>query len=171
LSATIENDTLQLYNRNRCGFLRYRQGDVKVVVHYQTLKELHLDNSETVSTYNKWTQDDVLIFLKEGVGKVIVALNAQKVTVRNNYGWQNLRLSGTVGALFVDLDGSAALEAPALQVQDSISFRSASALSSWLRPDQILLKAQLYGAGNLYYSKTPATLLKTEYGTGKVLPK
>jgi hypothetical protein len=171
LSATIENDTLQLHNHNRCGFLRYRNGDVKVVVHFKTLKELHLDNSEAVSTYTKWTQDDVLIFLKEGVGKVVLALNAQKATVRNNYGWQNLRLSGTVGALFVDLDGSAALEAPALQVQDSISFRSESPLSSWLRADQILLKAQLYGAGNLYYSKTPSTLLKTEYSTGKVLPK
>jgi hypothetical protein len=171
LSATIENDTLQLHNHNRCGFLRYRNGDVKVVVHYTTLKELHLDNSEAVSTYNNWTQDDVLIFLKEGVGKVILALKAHKVTVRNNQGWQNLRLSGTVGSLFVYLDGSAALEAPALAVQDSISFRSESPLSSWLRADQILLKAQLYGAGNLFYSSTPTTLLKTEYGTGKVLPK
>jgi hypothetical protein len=171
LSAAIENDTLQLHNHNRCGFLRYQNGDVKVVVHFTTLKELHLDNSEAVSTYNKWTQDDVLIFLKEGVGKVILALNAQKAMVRNNYGWQNLRLSGTVGALFVDLDGSAALEAPALQVQDSISFRSASPLSSWLRADQIKLKAQLYGEGNLYYSGTPLFILKSEYGNGKVYPK
>jgi hypothetical protein len=71
----------------------------------------------------------------------------------------------------VDLDGSAALEAPALQVQDSISFRSASPLSSWLRADQIKLKAQLYGEGNLYYSGTPLFILKSEYGNGKVYPK
>jgi hypothetical protein len=171
LTATIENDTLQLRNQNRCRFLRYRNGEVRAVVHFTSLKELHLDNSETVYTYTKWTQEDLLIFLKEGVGKVNLMLDAQKVTVRNNYGWQTLRLSGTAVSLFVDLDGSAALEAPALQVQDSVTFRSNSPLSSWLRADQIKLKAQLYGEGNLYYSGTPLLILKSEYGNGKVYPK
>jgi hypothetical protein len=170
LSATIDNDTLQLRNQNRCGFLRYRRGDVKAVVHFTALKELHLDNSEAVRTSNKWIAEDMLIFLKEGVGAVNLLIDAQKASIRNQYGWQTLRLAGTVSALFVDLDGSAALEAPVLQVQDSISFRSASPLSSWLRADQIKLKAQLYGEGNLYYSGTPLFILKSEYGNGKVYP-
>lgn len=171
LSATIENDTLQLRNENRCGFLRYRRGDVKAVVHFTSLKELHLDNSEAVRTSNKWIADDLLIFLKEGVGAVSLLIDAQKTTIRNQYGWQNLRLSGKTAALFVDLDGSASLEAPSLDVQDSISFRSESPLSSWLGADQIKLKAQLYSEGNLYYSGTPLFILKSEYGNGKVYPK
>jgi hypothetical protein len=171
LTATIENDTLQLQNENRCGFLRYRRGDVKAVVHFTTLKELHLDNSEAVRTSNKWIAADLLIFLKEGVGVVNLLIDAQKTTIRNHYGWQNLRLSGKTAALFVDLDGSASLEAPSLDVQDSISFRSASPLSSWLGADQIKLKAQLYGEGNLYYSGTPLFIFKSEYGNGKVYPK
>jgi hypothetical protein len=171
LSATIEKDTLQLRNENRCGFLRYRRGDVKAVVHFTTLKELHLDNSEAVRNSNKWTADNLLIFLKEGVGAVNLQIDAQKATVRNQYGWQTLRLSGAASALFVDLDGSAALEAPSLMVQDSISFRSESPLSSSIRADQIKLKAQLYGEGNLYYFGTPLVLLKAEYGTGKVYPQ
>lgn len=171
LSATIENDTLQLHNHNRCGFLRYRRGDVKAVVHFTALKELHLDNSEAVRTNNKWIAEDLLIFLKEGVGAVTLLIDAQKASIRNQYGWQTLRLSGTVSALFVELDGSAALDAPSLIVQDSISFRSASPLSSWLRADQIKLKAQLYGEGNLYYLGTPLLILKSEYGNGKVYPK
>jgi len=171
LSAKIENDTLQLRNENRCGFLRYRRGDVKAVVHFTSLKELHLDNSEAVRTSNKWIADDLLIFLKEGVGSVNLQIDAQKTRIRNQYGWQTLRLSGQTAALFVELDGSAALEAPSFLVQDSISFRSESPLSSTLRADQIKLKAQLYGEGNLYYYGTPLSLLKSEYGNGKVYPK
>jgi hypothetical protein len=171
LSAEVKADTLQLYNKNGCRFLRYQNGKVKAVVHFTTLKELHLANSEAVRTVKTWLADDLLIYLKEGVGPVFLALNAQKATIRNNYGWQTLRLSGDVAALFVDFDGAASLQAPSLTVQDSISFRSTSPLSSWVRSGPILLKAQLYGAGDLLYTIKPTKLLKTEYSTGKVRPK
>ena len=171
LSAEVKSDTLLLHNKNGCRFLRYQNGKVKAVVHFTSLKELHLANSEAVRTVKTWLANDLLIYLKEGVGSVNLALNAQKAIIRNNYGWQTLRLSGNVAALFVDLDGSASLQAPSLMVQDSISFRSTSPLSSWVRSGQLKLKAQLYGAGDLYYTGTPLVLLKTEYSTGKVRPK
>ena len=141
------------------------------MVHFTTLKELHLANSEAVRTVKTWLADDLLVYLKEGVGPVSLVLNAQKVSIRNNYGWQTLRLSGNVAALFVDFDGAASLQAPSLMVQDSISFRSTSPLSSWVRSGPIKLKAQLYGAGDLFYTLKPTVLFKTEYSTGKVRPK
>lgn len=168
LAAEVKDDTLTLQNKNTCRFLRYQKGKVKAVVHFTSLKELHLANSEQVNNVGKWTQDELLIYLKEGVGPVNLAINAQKARIRNNYGWQTLRLSGTVAALFVDLDGSASLQAPSLIVQDSISFRSSSLLTSYLAADQIPLKAQLYGSGDLFYTGSPSVLLKTEYGSGKV---
>ncbi len=171
LSAEVKSDTLLLHNKNGCRFLRYQNGKVKAVVHFTSLKELHLANSEAVRTVNTWLADDLLIYLKEGVGSVNLALNAQKAIIRNNYGWQTLSLSGNLAALFVDLDGSASLQAPSLMVQDSILFRSTSPLSSWVRSGQLKLKAQLYGAGDLYYTGIPLVLLKTEYSTGKVRPK
>ena len=171
LSAEVKADTLQLHNKNGCRFLRYQKGKVKAVVHFTTLKELHLANSEAVRTVKTWLADDLLVYLKEGVGPVSLVLNAQKVSIRNNYGWQTLRLSGDVAALFVDFDGAASLQAPSLMVQDSISFRSTSPLSSWVRSGPIKLKAQLYGSGDLFYTLKPTVLFKTEYSTGKVRPK
>jgi hypothetical protein len=41
-------------------------------------------------------------------------------------------------------------------------------LTSYLTADQIPLKAQLYGSGDLFYTGSPSVLLKTEYGSGKV---
>lgn len=171
LSAEIQADTLQLHNKNGCRFLRYQNGQVKAVVHFKSLKELYLANSEAVQTNNQWIANDLLIFLKEGVGAVHLNINAQKVTVRNNYGWQALKLTGSVGSLFVDLDGSSSVQATNLLVVDSISFRSISPMASYIAADQLLLKAQLYGAGNLYYDGQPSQILKTEYGTGRVLAK
>jgi hypothetical protein len=171
LSAEVKADTLQLHNKNGCRFLRYQKGKVKAVVHFTSLKELHLANSEAVRTVKTWLANDLLIYLKEGVGSVSLVLNAQNTTIRNNYGWQTLRLSGNVAALFVDFDGAASLQAPSLMVQDSISFRSTSPLSSWVRSGPIKLKAQLYGAGDLFYTIKPSILLKTEYSTGQVRPK
>lgn len=171
LSAEVQADTLTLLNNNNCRFLRYQNGKVKAVVHLTSLKELHLANSEAVRTSKKLHAADLLIYLKEGAGSVSLVINAPKVTIRNNYGWQTLRLSGNVNALFADLDGSASLQAPSLIVQDSISFRSTSALPSWVRAGQLKLKAQLYGAGDLFYTGNPSVLLKTEFSSGKVLPK
>ena len=169
LSAEIQADTLKLYNQNSCRFLRYQKGKVKAVVHFTSLKELHLANSEAVRTVHTWLAEDLLVYLKEGVGAVDLNISAHKVSVRNNYGWQTLQLTGTVGSLFVDLDGSSSVQATNLLVADSISFRSISPKSSYIAADQLLLKAQLYGAGNLYYHGQPSQILKTEYGTGRVL--
>ncbi|MEY3100148.1 MAG: hypothetical protein RIS63_1047 [Bacteroidota bacterium] len=169
LSAEIQADTLQLQNNNGCRFLRYRNGQVKAVVHFSSLNELHLSNSETVQTQQQWFANDLLIFLKEGVGAVDLNISAHKVTVRNNYGWQTLQLTGTVGSLFVDLDGSSSLQAASLLATDSISFRSISPRACYITADQLFVKAQLYGAGNLYYHGQPSQILKTEYGTGRVL--
>jgi hypothetical protein len=171
LKATIESDTLQLYNLNRCRFLRYKNGNVKAIVHFTSLKELHLDNSESVSSIGAWAQDELVLHLKEGVGPVNLQLFANKAMIRNHYGWQKLNLSGVVKSLFVDLDGSAALNTLDLTVQDSISFRSAAHLSSSISANLVRLKAQLYGEGNLYYAGAPSVLWKTEYGNGRVLPK
>ena len=170
LTAELESDTLHLSNKNRCKFLRYQNGGVKATLHFTDIAELHLANSELVSNQGSWVANELLLFLKEGVGKVQLQVALDKLTIRNSYGWQNLRLSGSVGALFVDFDGTASLQAPSLMVQDSISFRSSSPLSSHIWADQILLKAQLYGPGNLYYSGTPSMLLKSEYNAGKVIP-
>ena len=171
LTAEIESDTLQLHNKNGCRFLRYQKGKVKAVVHFTSLKELHLANSEAVRTVNTWLADDLLIYLKEGVGIVDLNINAQKVSIRNNYGWQKLQLAGNASSLFVDLDGSSWLQASSLLLADSISFRSTSPLSSWICAGQLKLKAQLYGTGDLFYTGTPSVLFKTEYSTGKVLAK
>jgi hypothetical protein len=170
LAAEWEADTLHLRNNNRCKFLRYQNGGVKATLHFTEFAELHLANSEQVSNQGSWVANELLLFLKEGVGKVQLQVALDKLTIRNNYGWQNAQLSGSCNALFVDFDGSASLQAPSLMVQDSISFRSSSPLSSHIWADQILLKAQLYGPGNLYYSGTPSTLLKSEYNAGKVVP-
>ena len=169
LSAEIQADTLQLHNKNGCKFLRYRNGQVKAVAHFSSIKELHVSNSDAIQTQQQWFANDLLIFLKEGVGTVDLNITAQKVTVRNNYGWQTLKLSGTVGSLFVDLDGSSSLQAASLLATDSISFRSISPRACYISADQLLVKAQLYGAGNLYYHGQPSQILKTEYGTGRVL--
>lgn len=170
LEATIEADTLHLKNNNRCKFLRYQKGDVKATFHFTEFAELHLANSEQVSIQGSWVANELLLFLKEGVGKVQLQVALDKLTIRNNYGWQNAQISGSCKALFVDLDGSASIQTTQLQVADSLSFRSAAPLSSHIWADQILLKAQLYGPGNLYYSGTPSTLLKSEYNVGKVMP-
>ncbi|MEY5000110.1 MAG: hypothetical protein RLZZ211_146 [Bacteroidota bacterium] len=169
LIASVNTDTLYLQNKNKCRFLRYAKGEVKASVHFTSIHELHLANSEKVSASGTWSQDDLLLYLHEGVGVVDLQLDVQKTTVRNNYGWQQLVLSGQAKGLFVDLDGSAALDARELHVSDSISFRSSSLLTSYIWADQLLLKAQLYGAGNLYYSGNPLAVLKKEYGQGRVL--
>lgn len=171
LKLTYSADTLSLGNANRCNFLRYKNGKVKAVLHFTSIDELHLENSEMVSNIGKWKQNELLIFLKEGVGEVALLIDVQKLSVRNIYGWQQLKLKGQSARLFVELDGSASINTLGLNVQDSIAFRSASLLSSYIWSDQIMLKAQLYGAGNLYYSGIPNTLLKTEYSKGRVLPK
>lgn len=170
LEAELEADTLHLRNKNRCKFLRYQNGSVKATLHFTEFAELHLANNEQVSNQGNWVANELLLFLKEGVGMVKLKVALEKLTIRNNYGWQNAQLSGTCKALFVDLDGTASIQATQLQVADSLSFRSASPLSSHVWADHILLKAQLYGPGNLYYSGTPSTVLKSEYNSGKVLP-
>jgi hypothetical protein len=171
LEAQIMADTLHLKNLNHCRFLRYKNGKVKAYLHFKSIKELFLANSESVSTSNLWSADQLLVHLEEGVGKVNLELEVDQLEIRNIYGWQPLNLEGQCKALFVDLDGSASLNSSGLLVADSISFRSSSPISSQINADGSILKAQLYGPGDLYYTGLPSAIYKSEYNTGKVRPK
>lgn len=171
LEAQIIADTLSLKNLNRCRFLRYKNGRVKAYLHFKNIEELFLANSQSVSTANLWSADQLLVHLEEGVGKVHLDLEVEKLEIRNIYGWQPLFLEGQCKALFVDFDGSASLNSMGLHIADSVSFRSSSPISSQINVDGSILKAQLYGPGDLYYTGLPTAIYKSEYNTGKVRPK
>lgn len=169
LEAEKALDTLILRNRNRCHFLRYQKEQVNVKVHFSALQQILFENSDTVRTQGIWEQNDVTFILKEGAGLIQLELAGHHAFIRNLYGWQDLQLKGQLNWLYVDLDGSASLEAQELNLMDSLLFSSASPKSSRLSSEGIKVKAQLHSIGDLYLKGTPSTLLQTTYSSGKII--
>lgn len=169
LEAEKALDTLILRNHNRCRFLRYRKEQVTVKVHFTALQQILFENSDTVKTAGIWQQNELEFILKEGAGMINLELAGNHALVRNLYGWQNLRLKGQLNWLYVDLDGSASIEAQELQLTDSLLFISASPRSSRLSSDGIKVKAQLHSVGDLYLKGIPSILLQKAYSKGKII--
>lgn len=169
LVAEKSLDTLVLRNENRCHFLRYQKEKPKVRIHFKQLKQILLENSERVSTKGMWQQNTFEFILKEGAGPVDFQLNGSCAFVRNLYGWQQVQLKGQLGCLYIDLDGSASIDARNLSIMDSLLFMGASPKISRIAAEGILVKAQLYSIGDLYLKGMPATLLQKTYASGRVI--
>lgn len=162
-------DTLILRNQNHCHFLRYGKEKVIARVHFTQLNQILFENSEAVNNKGTWQQTAFEFILKEGAGPINFQLEGQQAFVRNLYGWQNLKLKGQLNWLYVDLDGSASIEAQELQLTDSLLFSSASPRSSRLSSDGIKVKAQLHSVGDLYLKGVPSLLLQKAYSKGKII--
>ncbi|MEN9700693.1 MAG: hypothetical protein RLZZ301_1891 [Bacteroidota bacterium] len=168
IETKISSDTLLVRDLNRCHFLRYRHEKQVLKIHFTQLKSIYYEGSDTLSTQGTWHFEQLLLSLHEGAGHLNLAVAGNALELRNNYGWPDLQLSGTLSTLYADIDGNGSLQAKTLAVKDSILFLSASSVSSYLKAESCKLKTELRGEGNLYVYGTPSLLLKSEYQKGRV---
>jgi hypothetical protein len=162
---------LTISNDNKCRFLRYKNGRIHINLHYKELSELYFQGTDSLVASDTLTFNNLKITIKDGAGSIHLKVKGNTMNIENPHGWGDIHLAGTLRAIRLDMDGNGYFDTRNLFVTDSIAVLSKSSVLSLLGANTKKLKAELNGAGDIWYFGAPDILLKNEYGKGRLIAK
>ena len=168
---TVVDGKLEIWNRNKCPFLRYKTGDVLVKIHFTQLSKLIYWGSELLTNTDTIQTNHLDVLMNDGAGDLELQVVANSINVVNPHGFSNISIGGTCGFLRLDMDGYGTFDARQMLVSDSISVMYASNGISYLRANQLKLKAELSSSGDIWYYGIPTMTYKIRYGSGDLIQK
>lgn len=166
---SVVDGKLEIWNKNKCVYLRYKTGDVKVVIHFKSLKKLTYWGSEFLSCSDTIQADYLDVLMNDGAGDLDLTVQANAFNVVNPHGFSNIAVHGSCKFLRLDIDGYGTFDTRDLKVNDSIAVMYASNGTSHLDANNIKIKAELSSSGNVMYQGTPSEILKMRYSTGDLI--
>lgn len=166
---TVVDGKLEIWNKNKCAYLRYKTGDVKVKIHFKTLDKLIYWGSELLVAEDTIQADYLDVLMNDGAGDLDLTVHANAVNVVNPHGFSSISVRGMCKFLRLDIDGYGTFDTRALKVNDSIAVMYASNGTSFLDADQVKVKAEFSSSGNVMYQGTPSLIQKMRYGTGDLI--
>ncbi len=162
---------LTLSNENKCRFLRYKNGNIHIDLHYIELSEIYFQGTDSLVANDTLHFSNLKITIKDGAGSIHLKVKGNTMNIENPHGWGDITLGGALRAIRLDIDGNGYFDTRNLWVEDSISVLSKSSVLSFLGANTKKLKAELNGSGDIWYFGTPSILLKNEYGKGRLIAK
>lgn len=168
---SITDSKLEIWNRNKCPYLRYKNGDVTLKIHFIDLSKLIYWGSELLINVDTIQTNHLDVLMNDGAGDLSLNVLANSINVQNPHGFANLFLKGYCNYLRLDIDGNGCFDAREMQVQDSISVMYASNGRSFLSTDQLKIKAELSNSGDIWAYGVPSIIQKVRYSTGDLIFK
>ncbi len=168
---SITDSKLEIWNRNKCPYLRYKNGDVTLKIHFIDLSKLIYWGSELLTNADTIQTNHLDVLMNDGAGDLSLNVLANSINVQNPHGFANLFLKGSCNYLRLDIDGNGCFDTREMQVQDSISVMYASNGRSFLSTDQLKIKAELSNSGDIWAYGIPSIIQKVRYSTGDLIFK
>lgn len=168
---SITDSKLEIWNRNKCPYLRYKNGDVTLRIHFVELSKLIYWGSELLTNTDTIQTNHLDVLMNDGAGDLNLNVLANSINIQNPHGFANLFLKGSCNYLRLDIDGNGCFDARGMQVQDSISVMYASNGRSFLSTNQLKIKAELSNSGDIWAYGVPSIIQKVRYATGDLIFK
>ena len=97
---TDNSEEIIISNENRCRFLRYKNNEILVYIHFKHLDALIYNGSETLSNDGVLQLDDIQITTTGAAGSINLNLTANEIYNYNELGWPDITLSGSCDFCF-----------------------------------------------------------------------
>lgn len=167
----VVDGKLEIWNRNKCPFLRYKNDEPTLKIHFTVLSKLIYWGSELLTSKDTIQTNHLDVLMNDGAGDLDLTVLANSINVVNPHGFSNISLGGTCNFLRLDIDGYGRFDARQMQVTDSISLMYASNGISYLSANQVKLKAELSSTGDIWYYGQPSVIEKIRYSSGDLIQK
>jgi len=176
IETSVGHDTLYLRNHNICNFVRGYGRRITVYASVQYLRELLYWGAGDVTCTNTLTGltgTDTIVGVQsfEGSGNVALSVNAKASNVTIHTGPPDIHISGSVSGFYVYNTGNGVIHTDEIRA-DRIYLTSDCTGDTYVRSTATTssyMKVDIHGIGNVYCTGTPATLLQTQTGSGKLI--
>ena len=171
VSSHMEGDQLFITNENKCNFLRSYKKEISVDIYYENIYVINFEGTKELKTVNPINAAYFTLVIEDGAGACNLDLNTDQLHVVVTNGWGNFNLSGVTNYAKLDIRGDGFGEMYDLSVADSMNVLMSTSNVLKINADQIPLRVQSYGVGDVWYKGTPSTIQFNKYGEGDLVNK
>jgi hypothetical protein len=176
IETSVGHDTLYLRNHNICNFVRGYGRHITVYASVRYLRELLYWGAGDVSCTNTLTGltgTDTIVGVEsfEGSGNVAISVNAKASNIAIHTGPSDIRVTGSVSGFYLYNTGNGEIHTEGISA-NRIYMTSDCTGNTYIRSSATpasYMKVDIHGIGNVYCSGTPATLIQTQTGSGKLI--
>jgi len=167
VKAEVSNNMLSISNGNKCNFLRSYNNPITVYLSVTNIEEIYYTGKGSISNTDVLNLNDFIIDVKNGTGSVALTLNANKISVLSHTGSTDFTLLGTTNDLYVYTGSNAWLYLSNL-LANKVHVNTSGTGDVFVTPLNELL-IELTSLGNIHYSGSPALIISTHSGKGKII--
>lgn len=169
----VDGGVLKIENKNRCNFLRKLDQKVKVEIHFTSLINILYQGTEPMTNQDTLHVPYFTLLLRDGAGSVRLCLRSEIVQADISHGWGDYTLSGNANYASIAVRSNGYCDTYDLKVRDSIFVSHASPGKVKVSADQIPLRANILGDGDIYYKGVPSsiTISKFPLANGTLVPQ
>lgn len=168
IKATLNGDTLCIFNANRCNWVRGYKHEINVYVTAPYFKYLLHNGVGPMKSLNRLVQD-TLTCRTNNSGEIRLDADIG-VIMCSAHGNGDIYLSGATNNLQNDYTGTNFLYASELTVRQYIYLHSVSIGHAYVNaPTNGVMDIQIDRAGNVYYTGTPARINLQRIGKGELI--
>ncbi len=163
----VKNETLYIYNKNKCNFIRDPKKKIEVYVSLVKLKYLKHTGSGNVYSVNTFVQDSIALRI-ESPGDVHLQIQTSFFS-GSTHGNGDLYISGNTDYFYYNYNGTNFIYANSLVIGNYAYLESHSVGYAYVNINNAGMDAMLFTNGNVYYYGNPTYLGVISKGKGKVI--
>jgi hypothetical protein len=172
ISAEVIDNRLEIYNENKCSFLRSYDREVTVEIHFKELINIHYEGTETLTNKGTLELGWFVVLIRDGAGPVNLNFNADAVFTTISHGWGDFTYTGSVDYANLNVRSNGYCDTYGLTIQDSITVISNTPGTVKVNANNAVLKAEINGSGDIWYKGvTIGEPIVNRYGSGELVDK
>jgi hypothetical protein len=172
IDAKVIDGRLEIYNTNKCSFLRSYKKKIKVEIHFIQLINIHYEGTETLINKGTLQLNWLTVLIRDGAGPVKLNFNANTIYTTIAHGWGDFTYSGNVNYANFNVRSNGYCDTYGLNVSDSITVISNTPGISKVNANGAQFRAEIDGSGDIWYKGNPnGSPIVYQYGTGEVISK
>jgi hypothetical protein len=162
--------SIEIKNLNKCNFLRYNSEPVLVKIHIKSLNYLAYRGTKTLMSPDTLHLSNFQFFMNDGAGSIDLKLNvANSLLGYISHGAGDFKLAGNATKATFNIMTQGSCDTRKLIVQNSVSIVSNANAPCYINAENISLKSEITGQGNVYYLGTPTSITSHNSGVGKLI--
>ncbi|MES2589395.1 MAG: DUF2807 domain-containing protein [Bacteroidota bacterium] len=164
-----EEGSLEVFNENKCNFLRDLKESITVEIHFKDLSEIQFEGSETLDCPDTLNLNNLKFVILDACGTMNLKINANSVDGEVAYGWGDYTILGQVQNAQLGVRSNGYCNIENLRVLGDFKLKNESVGNMYINATNSNLSGHISGKGNIFYKGLPLTNTVSMLGEGKMI--
>jgi hypothetical protein len=166
-----EDGFLEVFNENKCNFLRNQKDLVEVEIHFKNLDEIFYEGSELLECKDTLNLSALYFVVLDACGTFNLKINADYLSGNISHGNGDYIVSGRAINAGMTIKSNGFCNIENFKVSNDLNLINESEGDMYCTVSGSKVKGYIAGGGNIFYSGVPISSEIKLFGTGKFLEK